>query len=80
MISGTINPIAYRGGAFLAHTIRLEARTLEPFHLESQKFLTSFVCLLDTLWQNCQGGLLQSFFEQEVMKNKGYEHFCFCLK
>ena len=26
------------------------------------------------------GGLLQSFFEQEVMKNKGYEHFYFCLK
>ena len=25
-------------------------------------------------------GLLQSFFEQEVMKNKGYEYFCFCLK
>ena len=26
------------------------------------------------------GGLLQSFFEQELMKNKGYEHFYFCLK
>ena len=26
------------------------------------------------------GGLLQSFFEQEVMKNSGYEHFNFCLK
>ena len=26
------------------------------------------------------GGLLQSFFEQEVMKNKRYEHFYFCLK
>ena len=25
-------------------------------------------------------GLLQSFFEQEVMKNRGYEHFYFCLK
>ena len=23
---------------------------------------------------------MQSFFKQEVMKNKGYEHFCFCLK
>ena len=26
------------------------------------------------------GGLLQSFFKQEVMKNKRYEHFYFCLK
>ena len=25
-------------------------------------------------------GLLQSFFEQEVMKNWGYEHFYSCLK
>ena len=24
-------------------------------------------------------GLLQSFFEQGVMKNKGYEHFYFVL-
>ena len=24
--------------------------------------------------------MLQSFFEQKVMKNKGYEHFYFCLK
>ena len=23
---------------------------------------------------------MQSFFEQKVMKNKGYEHFNFCLK
>ena len=25
-------------------------------------------------------GLLQSFFEQDVMKNKGYEHFYFLFK
>ena len=81
----TLLPTGAGGGGFLAHTIRLDARTLEPFHLESPKFLTSFSCLLDILWQNFRqidlpGGLLQSFFEQEVMKNKGYEHFCFCLK
>ena len=27
-------------------------RTPEPFHLESPKFLTSLLCLLDTLWRN----------------------------
>ena len=68
------------GRGFLARTIRLAARTLEPFHVESPKFLTSLLCLLDTLWRNFRqfdlpGGLLQSFLEQDVMKNKGYEHF-----
>ena len=52
----TLLPIGGEGGGgFLAHTIRLEARTLEPFHLESPKFLTSFLyffMLLDILWQN----------------------------
>ena len=39
------NPIAYGGGGggFLACAIRLAARTLEPFHLESPKFLFSFL-------------------------------------
>ena len=46
-----INFIAY-GGSFLARAIRLAARTLESFHLESPKFLTSLLCLLDTLWLN----------------------------
>ena len=45
----TDNPIAYRGGEGLPHAIRLAAGTLEPFHLESPKFLTSLLCLLDTL-------------------------------
>ena len=30
--------------------------------------------------ESVPGGLLQSFSKQEVMKNNGYEHFCFCLK
>ena len=73
------------GGGFLARAIRLAARTLEPFHLESPKFLTFLLCLLDTLGRNLRytdlpRGLLQSFFKQEVMKNKGDEHFYFCLK
>ena len=80
-----VNPIASGGRGFLARAIRLAARTLEPFHLESLKFLTSLLCFLDTLWHNCKyidlpGRLLQSFFEQEVMKNKGYGHFYFSLK
>ena len=37
-----VNPIAYgEGGGFLARAIKLAARTLEPFHPESPKFLTS---------------------------------------
>ena len=36
-------------GSFLAQTIRLEARTLEPFHLEFPKFLASFLYSLKTL-------------------------------
>ena len=70
-----LNPIAYRGerGGFLAHAIRLAARTLEHFHLESPKFFTSLLCFLNTLWQNFKqndvpGRLLQSFMKQEVMK------------
>ena len=46
----TFNPIANGegggGGAFLVCTIRLAARNLEPFHLESPKFLASFSCPL----------------------------------
>ena len=38
------------GGGFLAHAIRLAAKTIEPFHLESPKFLTSLICLADILW------------------------------
>ena len=35
-----INPIAYGGGVgFLAHAIRLAARTLEPFHLSDFSFM-----------------------------------------
>ena len=46
----TLLPIRGRGGGgFLAHAIRLAARTLEPFHLESPKFLTFLLCPLDTL-------------------------------
>ena len=72
-------------GGFLAHAITLAARTLEPFHLKSPKFLTSLLCLLDALWQNFRyidlsGKVLQSFIEQEVMKNKPQEHFLFLFK
>ena len=43
----TLLPTA--GGDFLAHAIRLAARTLEPCHIESAKFLTSLICL----WTHC---------------------------
>ena len=57
------------GGAF----IRLAARTLELFYLESPKFLTSFLCPLDTLWRNFRSidlswGLLQSFWNKRSSK------------
>ena len=65
-----LNPIAYRGEQT---GIRLAARTLEHFHLESPKCFTSLLCFLNTLWQNFKqndlpGRLLQSFMKQEVMK------------
>ena len=47
-----VNPIAYGGGGFLAHTIRLSAITLELFHLGSPNFMTSIFYSLDTLWRN----------------------------
>ena len=46
------NPIAYGGGGFLVHAIRLSAITLEPFHLGSPNFLTPLFYSLDTLWRN----------------------------
>ena len=81
----TLLPMGWGEVGFLARAIRLAARTLEPFHLESSKFLTCLLCLLDTLWRNFRsidlpGELLQLFFEQEVIKNKGYEHLYFCSK
>ena len=52
-IALTLLPMEGAGeDSFLARTIRLTTRTLEPFHLQSPKFLTSFLCPLDTLWQN----------------------------
>ena len=67
------------GGAFgPRHQTGIQnSRTLSPGVSKISDF--SF-CLLDTLWRNFRqidlpGGLLQSFFEQEVMKNKGYEQF-----
>ena len=86
--NGKNNPIAYGegggGGGVGTHhqTGSYNFRTLSP---RVSKISDFFFMPLDTLWQNFRwidlpGGLLQSFFEQEVMKNKGYEHFCFCLK
>ena len=74
-------PVAYVGG-FLALSIRLATRALEPFHLASPKFLP-FGHIMAKLQVNSSArGLLQSFFEREVMKKKGYGHFYFyfCLK
>ena len=63
-------------GGFLASAIRQAAGTLESFHLESPNFWLFFYAF----WTHCGeisgklicqgggGGLLQSFFKQEVMK------------
>ena len=76
----TLLPTGGGGGGLLVRAIRLAVRTLEPFHLESPKFLNYLLCLLNTLWRDVRQinlGSLLSFFENEVMKNEGYEHFNF---
>ena len=82
-----LNSIAYGwgGGGGLAHAIRLAARTPEPFHLESPKFLTSLLCLLDTLWQNfrkiylliCQGGCCNHLWNTRLWKISDRNIFIF---
>ena len=68
----------------MARIIRLAARTIEPFHLESPKFLTSLLCLLDTWWRNVRQidlpGRCYSHFRTRGHENKGCEHFYFCLE
>ena len=70
------NPIAYGGrgggGGFLAHTIRLEATTLEPFHIESPKFLTS----LYAFWTHCgkiSGRLICQGGAVVIFRTRGHE-------
>ena len=57
------------GGLFGPHhqTGSQNSGTLSP---RVSKISDFFLCLFDTLW-----GLLQSFFEQEIMKNKGYDQY-----
>ena len=70
---GAFNPIAY-GGGFLSHTTIVLAATLKPLKLWLPNFVTSCFYLFATIWENFSkidlpGGLLQSFFKWEVMKN-----------
>ena len=86
MASLIFNSIAYGGGGggglFGPHhqTGSQNSRTLSPRVTKISDFF--FYDFLHTFWQNFRkidlpgGG---GGFEQEVMKNKGYERFCFCL-
>ena len=67
----------------MALAIRLAARTLEPFHLESPEFLT-FLCPLDTLWRNfrklmCRG-VAAVIFRTRGHEKLGIRTFLFLFK
>ena len=67
-----------------ARVIRLAARTLEPFSLESPKFLTSLLCLLDR-WLNFRsidlpGGCCSHFSNKKSWQIRNMNIFIFLFK
>ena len=87
--AGLLNPIAYREGgggggrggpchqtgSQNSRTLSLRVSKVSDFSFMP---FGHIVAKFQVNWS--ARGLLQSFFEQEIMKNKGYEHFYFCLK